>query len=133
MINVNLQDNNSIITLTSPGKMPIKSNNGMFMYNSNELLCVAIGSCIGKYIVRWCVHTKLDIRKLENITITMDNNEIIINISHPKDLDIKELIKEIETCEIVNKLSIEVKVLTSINKTSTNNLLKKVSKPCCGD
>ena len=86
MIELKLLHNNNIITLEVPSKAIIKSSGGMYHPNSMELLCVALGSCIGKHIIKYCSQNKINIESFESISITMDNKDFIVNVFHPKSI-----------------------------------------------
>ncbi len=132
MIELKLLQGNNIITVEVPGKAIIKSSGGLFHPNSMELLCVALGSCLGKSIVKFCIQNKINIETFESILLTYDTTfDILIN--HPKELN-KELQDELsfvlKNCSIGKLLKPEVNIIYSKNKKEPD-LTRKI-KPCCG-
>lgn len=133
MINVHVLNANNIVTLEGGGKLPIKSSQGLTFYNTNELLCVTVGACIGRQLVFWGLSNKVDLDTFESLGVTMDNGIIEIHIQHPKNIDVKELTYTIEHCEVSRKISIPIKVIAKENTTSNKELKKRgESKDCCG-
>ena len=133
MINVKLLQNNTIVTLEVPSKAIIKSSAGAFHPNSMELLCVTLGSCIGKHIVRYCSQEKINVQQFEQIAIDMKNNDFIVHINHPKGMSVKNILdlKEIIlNCDIAKLLKSEIEVNFSPNKVDPD--LTRKPKPCCG-
>jgi len=134
MVNVKLLHNNFIVNLEAPGKPVIKSSaSGMMFFNSMELLCVALGSCIGKHLVRHCAQNKINIELFESIAIDMNNNDFIVNAQYPK-IVTEEQLKDIEYvithCDISKLLTSEIKVNFSLNKIDPD--ITRTRKPCCG-
>lgn len=133
MINVHVLNSNNIVTLQGEGKIPIKSSQGFMFYNSNELLCAAVGACIGRQIVIYGTQNKIDITLFESIGVTMDNGIIEIHLQHPKNFNVSELKSVLERCEISQKINMPIKVITRVNDTPDEELVKRdESKPCCG-
>jgi len=133
MINIKLLHNNTIVTLEIPSKATIKSSAGAFHPNSMELLCVALGSCIGKHIVRYCSQEKINVQKFEQISIDMHHNDFIVNIAHPKGMSLQNLIdlkQIVTTCDVAKLLKSRIDVKFSPNKVEPD--LNRKSKPCCG-
>jgi len=133
MIEVKLLHNNTIVTLEVPGKTIIKSSAGLYHSSPIELLCVSLGSCIGKHIVKYCTQEKINVQKFERISIDMLNNDFIIYINHPKGMSLKNLIdlkQIILNCDIAKLLKSNIEIKFNINKNIQN--LNKKSKSCCG-
>jgi hypothetical protein len=133
MVNLKLLQNNNIITMDTPGKSIIKSSAGLMFHNSMELLCIALGSCVGKSIVRFCSQNKVNVELFESISIDMIDHNYQVNIQYPKILtkDLREgLAAVILNCEVGKQLTGQVNVKFSINEI-TPDLTRKI-KPCCG-
>ena len=133
MIDVKLLHNNSIVTLEIPSKATIKSSAGAFHPNSMELLCVALGSCIGKHIVRFCSQHDINVQAFEQISVDMHMNNFIIYVKHPKGMNMKHIIDLKETilnCDIGKLLKSSIEVNFSPNKVEPD--LNRKPKPCCG-
>jgi len=133
MINVDIINNNNIITIHSEGKVPIKSSMGYMFYSPDDLLCSAVGACIGHYIVNMYrgIGVTTDIIKSLEVYLNSDSS-IGISIIFFKDVD-KELIattvEGIKNCPIAAKLSSDIEVYTDkINES----VVKKSTKGCCG-
>ena len=134
MININLLNNNTIVTLDTPGKQIIKSSaSGMMFHNPQELLCVAVGSCIGKHIVRWCSQNKINVETFESIQLNIESDCFYVYINHPKHLieeQLKDLKFAIKNCDISKMLTADIRVILTENKVDPD--LTKKTKPCCG-
>jgi len=132
MVYVKLLHNNNIITLDTPGKMTIKTSAGLYFHSSSELLCAALGSCLGKNLVRYCAQNKINVELFESIGVDFEDNKFHIEIKHPKILT-KENKEEIETmirnCSVAQLLTTEIIIGFNIN-TIDPDLTKR--KPCCG-
>jgi len=137
MVNIEIRNNNNIITLIGEGKIPLQSSQGMIHFSPNELLCAAVGSCIGRALVIYLAHNRIDTRDFESIAIDFIDNKLIIHIQHPKDIT-QEVLNDVKNvifkCEMVKLL--QPAIITEIkyreNNTSSNVLKSKRSKPCCG-
>jgi uncharacterized OsmC-like protein len=137
MINIELRDNNRIVTLSSPMKTPIQSRNGSsYFYNSMELVCIAVGSCFGKELVQYCAEEKINPRVFESIKVTMENFTPRIILSHPSDmqqgiLDNISLIAR--NCPVAKLLRNGVEIEFIENQTSTADLVdESKNTSCCG-
>jgi len=137
MIKVEVRKNNSIIELTTPGKSPIRSSNGLYFWSSMELICAALGSCFGRHLMWYCREEHIDPALFEEIVITMENFIPHISIKHPSNMDVKILdeIKSIsEKCE-VSALLLKTPPTISfhLNSIPDEVLLKeKKGGGCCG-
>ena len=87
MILIEIRDKNRLVTLSVPGKTPIRSRDGAYFYNSMELVCVAVGSCFGKELANYCYLEKINPNIFESISFPMENGQVKIHFSHPKDFD----------------------------------------------
>lgn len=138
MITISMTNNNNIITLNSPGKNPIKSSEGLYFHSPMELLCSAIGACVGKHIVRFANEFKLDLSKFEYFGVGMDDYKIIIVIKHPTTLEqsiLDELRKRLYACEVANLIKEDTIEIRFENNTVSDEELTKINserKPCCG-
>lgn len=133
MIVIDLLNNNNIVTLSSEGKLPIKSSSGYMFYNSNELLCVAVGACVGKHTVIYCAQNKIDLSEFEYFKVDMESNIIKVYIGYPKNFDYSGLKKVLENCEISKKISIPIEIIMNESKkTIEENKKSNLKKPCCG-
>lgn len=126
MLYLKLMKNNSIVRILSDGKPVLNSSNGLYYHNSNELLCAAVGSCLGKQMVKYGNQYNINVELFESISINMNDDEIIINIQHPKNID-KEYLDKIQDCEIKSKINIPIEF--NFNENDKNEKIK----PCCGD
>lgn len=136
MIKINLRRDNKIITLSVDMKGAILSRNGSFnFYNSMELLCIAVGACFANEFWKYCYLEEINIDKFEEIFVTMDNHNIIINVKHPSDLNdkIKEKIKFIvNNCEVGKKL-IDKPICNLIpSNKKLDEIEDKIPEGCCG-
>ena len=134
MVDIKLLQGNNIITLDTPGKNIIKSSAGSFFHNSMELMCVALGSCVGKHIVRYCSQNKINVETFESISIDMKNNDFYVYIQHPKTLtaeQISDLTYVVTNCDVAKLLSSEVHAEFSLNKIEPD-ITKKRKRSCCG-
>lgn len=133
MVYVKLLHNNNIINLDTPGKMLIKSSSGLMFHSSAELLCAALGSCLGKNLVRYCAQNKINVESFEQIGVEFEDNKFHIHINHPKSLtkdNISEIESMIRNCSVAQILNVEIEI-----KFANNNIdpdLTKKPKPCCG-
>lgn len=133
MIDIQVMNSNNIITLSSEGKLPIKSSQGFMFYSPNELLCASYGACAGRHIVLYASQNKINLDGFHSFKVDMDNDEIIMYLTYPKEFDPKELVYLLENCEISKKLSIPIKVVAVQQDTPTEEVVKsKQKKPCCG-
>jgi len=133
MVDIKLLHNNTIVTLDVQNKALIKSSAGAFHPNSMELLCVALGSCMGKHIVRYCSQEKINVQGFEQLSIDMNNNEFIVYIKYPKNMSVKNILdlrEIILNCDIAKLLTCEIDVQFSPNKIEPD--LSRKPKPCCG-
>lgn len=134
MINVQLLQNNTIVTLEIQGKKTtIKSSAGLYHPNPKELLCTSLGACIGKHIVKYCSHEKINVESFEQINIDINNNEFIININYPKGLSLQNIIdlkQIILNCDIAKLLKTNININFNLNKKAQSNTKKSTS--CCG-
>ena len=133
MVDIKLLHNNTIVTLEIPSKATIKSSAGAFHPNSMELLCVALGSCIGKHMVRYCSQEKINIETFSQISLDMQHNDFILHIAHPTGMSLQNLIdlKEIVvSCDIAKLLKSKIDVNFSPNKIEPD--LNRKPTPCCG-
>jgi hypothetical protein len=102
-------------------------------YNTNELLCVAVGACAGRHIVIYGTQNKLDLATFEFIGVTMDDDVIEIHLYHPENFDPKDLINILENCEVSKKIAMPIKVIAKANLASDEELTKRSKiKGCCG-
>ena len=137
MINVKLLNNNNIITIQGEGKLPIKSAEGYMFYNPNELLCIAIGACIGKQLLYYCNKNKIDVNIIESVDIDMeDEDEILIYLKFPKDYN-DNIITDIKTllhhCPISKKLITKINIISTKSDNNYKDVINKNNiKPCCG-
>lgn len=136
MIDIQIRDRNNIVTLSVPGKTPIRSSGGTFFYSSMELLCISLGSCFGKELVRYCSFEKINPRVFESIKVSMKNYTPYIIVSHPKDFDPKhiEAIESIaSTCKVAKMLVPAVGIRFVENTISTEDLVDETKNTgCCG-
>lgn len=138
MVEVAIRNNNNIITLLADGKVPIQSSQGMIHLSANELLCSAIGSCIGRTLVIFCAHNTIDVRELEHILINLEDDIIKVYVSYPETMPIEiltQMDQRIRSCELVRKISKSFGFVLELqkNKTNTTKLKEmKSTKPCCG-
>lgn len=138
MIKIELRQGNQVITCSSPGKAPILSrNSSLNFYNSMELLCIAIGSCIGNKLLQYCRFNDLNINDFESITVDLVHDHIFVSLQYPKELsqeNINHIKLEIITCDIAQLLNNKIIVNMIENNIDTklvrNEKLKKTS--CCG-
>jgi len=133
MINVDMINNNNIVTIHSEGKVPIKSSMGYMFYSPDDLLCSAVGACIGHYIVNMYrgIGVTTDIIKSLEVYLNSDSS-IGISIIFFKDVDkeiISNTVEGIKECPIAGKLSSSIDVY--IGKVN-ENVVKKGIKGCCG-
>lgn len=136
-ININIRKDSRIITLDAPGKTPIMSRGAsQYFYNSMELLCVAYGACFGKELWNYCYLNNINVDIFESIEVTMEDNDIIITVQHPEDLDDETIdnIKYYAThCSISKLLKIEPKIELKINDTPKEKIVDELHKRrCCG-
>jgi len=131
-INIHILNGNNIVTLNSPGKSPIKTSSGMFFYNANMLLCAAVGACAGKAIVGFCLIQKIDVSKLQRISVDMLDNIITIYVQHDPTLDMEPLRMILETCEVSKKLSIPIEVKFLENDKEYTPVERSDTESCCG-
>ena len=132
MINIKMLKNNNIITLDSPGKNIIKSSSGLMFHSPHELLCVALGSCIGRHMVVFCSQNNIDIGTFESVTLDFDK-DFWLNIQHPKELTKElriDLINILKNCEISKLILPEITISFNENKPEFKPL--KANTPCCG-
>jgi len=134
---VKLLNNNRIITLLEPGKMPIKSSSGLFFYSPADLLCASIGACIGREIVTFSSREKIDVELFQLVQVTSEDNKIVIFVQCPliDEKKEKELTHSIENCEMVVMIKKAMKVEVSITSNTMSEAdLRGVSKSgrCCG-
>jgi len=134
MINLNLRNTNNIVTITIPGKTPLKTrSNGMFFWNSIELLEGSIGSCIGKIIIDYCRYNDIDCAIFNDVSVTKDDN-FKVNIPYPKDLDkihLERLKNQIITCPVTSLIKIPIDIIFIENDKLIKDI-KIESKSCCG-
>jgi len=133
MINVKLLHNNTIVTLEVPDKAIIKSSTGAFHSSPMELLCVALGSCIGKHIVRYCSQEKINVQTFKKIAVDMDNNNFIVYIEHPKGLSLQNLIdlkQVVLNCDVGKLLKADIKLIFTPNAVDPD--VNRKTTPCCG-
>ena len=137
MVEIKLLRNNSIINLEVPGKAIIKSSMNKFHSNPMELLCVAVGSCIGKSVNEFCTKSKIDVQLFEDFILEFDHEkpvtEFELNIKHPKDFNMKQLLEMrqvIRECTMLNIINIPIDVKFSLNSKEHNP--KRKSTSCCG-
>ena len=138
MVEIKLRNNNNIITLLVPGKIPLQSSQGLNHFSANELLCSSIGSCVGRTLVIHCAQNSINIKILETILVSMNNNCITILIKYANDIDkdiITSIEKKVKSCELVTSLSksfdIEVEMIRS--EFDKKKLQKQNTKKCCGE
>jgi len=132
MIDIRLLYNNNIVTLEIPTKAIIKSSSGLYHASPLELLCVSVGSCIGKHIVKHCTLEKININEFESIQLDYDSDKFIVYIKHPKYLTKQQkldLVKIIKTCDISKLLKPEIIVKFKVGKIVK---VKTKSTGCCG-
>lgn len=137
MIKVDLRDKNQIVTLTTPGKIPIQGRTGgsPFFHNSIDLLLSALGLCIGGKIVEYCRFNDLNVQIFEAIACAHEKNWWEIWISKPKDLDekhVSRLENQLKNCTVGKELINPVKVIWSDNESPIEELLKETKTKCCG-
>lgn len=136
MIDIEIRDKNRLVTLSVPGKTPIRSRGGPFFHNSMELLCVAVGSCFGKELSNYCYLEGINPRIFESIKITMENHQIKIHLSHPKDFDqeqLDEIVRMARTCPVAKQLSRGVEIELHENSIPTEDLVDESKNAgCCG-
>jgi len=128
-----LLQNNNIITLDTPGKMLIKSSSGLYFHSSADLLCAALGSCIGKNLVRYCAQNKINVEIFEQISVDFEDNTFKILIVHPKNLTVEnedEIVSLVLNCSVSQMLNASKDVKLSPNKIDPD--LTRKSQPCCG-
>lgn len=135
MIQVDLRDNNQIINLNIDGKIPIRSrSSGLTFHNSMELLCCAVGSCVGNLILTECRYLNTSVNQIEDLCVTMDNFIIHINITYTKDAN-KELIeninRSIKNCPIASMLKDEL-IINNFVGIKLYKEIKKEPRGCCG-
>jgi len=133
MIRVRLLNGNTISILESDeGKPTIRSSSGLYYHNPNELLCCAIGACIGRHIVIYFTNHKLDIAHIKELQVGFDGS-FIINLKYYN--EIESYINDIEalciSCEVVRKLVPE----TKFNALRSDEPYVKIEpkQKCCGD
>ena len=138
MIQVKILNGNNIVTIESIGKAPIKTSSGLVFYSPIDLIAASIGSCVGKNIVIFFQHEKLDVFLLENIYVEFKDNKFVCKIVHSKSIP-EETLKALETkllhCEIVSNLqkAFDIVFNFTVSKISPEQLKKdKLTKPCCG-
>ena len=129
MVEIKLRNNNNIITLLVPGKIPLQSSQGLNHFS---------GSCVGRTLVIHCAQNSINIKILETILVSMNNNCITILIKYANDIDkdiITSIEKKVKSCELVTSLSksfdIEVEMIRS--EFDKKKLQKQNTKKCCGD
>lgn len=136
MIDIEIRDKNRLVTLSVPGKTPIRSRGGPFFYNPMELLCVAVGSCFGKHLAEHCYLENINPRIFESIKITMEYGQIKIHLSHPKDFDqeqLDEIVRMARTCPVAKQLSRGVEIELHENSVPTEDLVDESKNTgCCG-
>lgn len=137
MIDIEIRDRNRIVTLSSPGKAPVRSSSGSpFFYNSMELVCIAVGSCFGRELVEICREEKINPRIFESIKVTMENFTPRIILSHPNTLE-KRILDSIaltaRSCAVAKMLQRGVEIQFIENSTPTEDLLdESKDTSCCG-
>lgn len=138
MINIDIRDRNTLITLSSPGKSPIIASSGSSpsFYNAMELLCISYAACYAKHLVRYCMEHDIQVKSFQQLSVSMEDGNIILYIKHSKKLD-TEKIKDIHdlatTCDIYKSfLKCKVQVHMDINE---ENFIERESKTnsCCGN
>ena len=138
MIDVKILNNNTIITLSSPGKSPIKSSSGLYFYSPADLLCSAIGSCVGREIVLFCAGQRIDVGIFQSLSVDYINYKMIVKIQHPRDMSesiVRQLRHRVAGCDMVAKISKAITIDIDITpNTMSNNEIRGVvkSKGCCG-
>lgn len=136
MIQIEIRDKNRLVTLSVPGKAPIRSRGGPFFYNSMELVCVAVGSCFGKELANHCYLEDINPRVFESIQCTMENGQVKIHLSHPKEFDqeqLKEIVRMARTCPVARMLSRGVEIELHENSIPTEDLVDESKNTgCCG-
>ncbi len=131
-IHIGILDGNNIVTLTTPGKAPIKTSAGLYFYNSNMLLCAAVGACAGKAIVGYCLMRKISTTLLQNIRVDMLDNVITLEIQHASDLEMEPLRILLEGCDISKKICIPIEVKFFHNDKEYIPSPKSDTSTCCG-
>ena len=138
MIELNLRDRNNIVGLVAPGKSPIRSSSGgsPFFYSSMELLCIALGSCFGGEMVRFCARNAINPAVFESISLTMEEFIPTIIVQHPTTLT-KEQLDEIvylgTHCKVSSLLRDPPKIKLIENTLPIEILVDETKKPsCCG-
>jgi len=139
MIKIQARDKNRIVTAIVPGKMPIKIRPGasLYFWSPMEMLCGAVGGCVGGIVVDYCRYNNLDPSIFEFLGTDLDEGQITITLQHPKDLEkehLDRLVNQIESCEISKMLNNSLKIKLIHNTTSTKELTdeSKRIKGCCG-
>lgn len=139
MITVLARDKNRIVTLSAPGKAPIRvrPSSSPYFWTPMELLCGSVGSCVGGIIVDYCRYNDLDPRIFEFIGADLKDSKIVITLQHPKDLSsehLSRLSSKISNCEVSKLLVFPIEITLLENSISTKELTddSKQSRSCCG-
>lgn len=137
MIEIDLRSKNRIVTLSVPGKAPIKARSGSpYFYNSMELVCVALGACFGNELITYCSRNNVNPSVFESISITMENFIPKIVLQHPKDMrpDLLADIASIATqCSVSRMLDKKPEIMLIENTIPVEILTDETKKTtCCG-
>jgi hypothetical protein len=139
MIDIEARDKNRIVTVSLPGKTPIKirPSSSLYFWNPVELLCGAVGGCIGGIVVDYCRYNDLDPKIFEFLGIDLKDKKIIVVLKHPKELEKEHLTRlsaQITTCEVSKMLLFPIEIQLLENTISTKELINagESRKGCCG-
>ena len=137
MIEINLRNKNRIVTLSIPGKAPIRARAGsLYFHNSMELICTALGACFGGELVKFCSHNNINPSVFESINVTMENFVPKIILQHPKDMS-KEHLNDIrlmaKNCPVSKMLTRGTDLELTENTLPVEVLVDETKRSgCCG-
>lgn len=137
MITIDIRDRNLLVTLSVPGKQPIKARSGSaFFYNSMELVCIALGACFGGELVKLCASYGINPAVFESLQITLENFIPKITVQHPKDLPpefIADVLHMAQHCKVSNMLKNQPQIELIENTLPVETLIDDSTRSkCCG-
>ena len=136
MVNFEISGTHQLIILNVEGKLPIRVSSGSInFHNANDLLCCALGACIGNNLKRLCLWEDINPRIFQTITIKLNNSILEIEIYCPKDFpEDKRLTiqRNLSGCSIAKLLNEPVTIAFRDNDTPTEELVEDKPRSCCG-
>jgi len=139
MIEIEARNKNRIVTAVSPGKAPIRirPSASMYFWNPMELLCAAVGGCLGGILVDYCRYNELNPAIFELLSTDLKDGKIIATLQHPKEIDqehLSRITQKMRNCEISRMLNKEIEINLIENSTPVEVLTNESrrAKGCCG-